>query len=152
MKKTAVILMGLCLIQTTNNSYAIGAPEVVAKVAHGIAGAIVKVTSTAWPTFCVVMSLYGIYWTHQQLATSAERIKKQQEADFAIASKKLIDLLVEHANEKVAELGIPEACEQAARELMLLPNGLEEFKRVVGVYTSYIKNKVSVDGVEIKRA
>jgi hypothetical protein len=42
MKKTVIILMGLCLIQSTNNSYAIGVPVIASKVASSIAAVAMK--------------------------------------------------------------------------------------------------------------
>jgi hypothetical protein len=131
MEKTAVILMGLCLIQSTSDSYALTVSDV---------GRAVVLMGLCAKTYDWVYSIVN----------ASDELAKKQEKDVSIASKKLIDLLVKHANDKIGVLGLPESCEQAARELIILPNGLEEFKRVIGLYIKYLKDKGSSEFIEIK--
>jgi hypothetical protein len=150
MKKIITLSLIICLSQNTNHCDAINisAPLAAAgRHAVEIIAAIPSATGNAIEFICdlkliAMLQLFGAsmfvyrysYELYDEYVHGAEHEKARQWRNLCVASKQLLDLAIEHANDEVDIFGLPAQCNQAVRNLLELPGGLSEFRKIVALY------------------
>jgi hypothetical protein len=158
MKKIAAFLMVFCLVQSASNSYALDVSEVAKKAAQVVLTATVKMAEEAKGCVCDIVSVINeksawgkfelacrvivfMFYSHRLYlfltGDDIEKIKNKQKCDFYIAKQNLINIVQLHAHDKIGSSGLPEACEQAACALVMLPGGETELERIKLIFQRY---------------
>jgi hypothetical protein len=150
MKKIITLSLIICLAQNTNHCDAINivgplstagqhVVEIVAAVPSATGNALEFIgnikLSTMFNFFILSSIIYRYsYELYDEYVYGTEHAKKRQMRDLCVASKQLLDLVIEHVNDEVDIFGLPAQCNQAVRDLLELPGGLREFRKIVALY------------------
>lgn len=110
-----------------NNAIRTGKP--IAWTGIGIAG-----TYVAYKIYDSFTYRYGNEATYK-------RLRYEQELALLAAKKNLLMMLKNNIRGELGTLGLPKACDQAARILVLLPGGLEELEKITIMFKKYITIK-----------
>ena len=87
-------------------------------------------------TFTVTVKQIQSYFFTQK-SNEVNQLICQQERDFIVARKALIDLLHKNNNGIIGIYGLPKECEEATRNLVLLPGGYEEVEKIKKIFHLY---------------
>jgi methylmalonyl-CoA mutase cobalamin-binding subunit len=100
--------------------------------ALGLAGGVATVVGT---TALAAKRVRSYFFTKKK--DEVKHLISQQEQDFHVARKTLIDSLNKNADGEIGASGLPKGCDQAVRALVVLPGGQEELEKIKDIFQKY---------------